>query len=113
MGLRNLVQILFSLRSLDRFGSFEAAQAEVNSLLGRSTDTRSPLTDNGVYVGSIVSETADYLIQKISGTTAIAHPKSLFTDPPNIGQLVRIAYDNEKIALRQIAARQTSRELGR
>jgi len=100
-------------KSNEHSGSFEAAQAQANSVLGPWTETRFPLTENGIYVGSIISETVEYLIQRISGTTAIAHPKSLFSDLPRIGQIVRIAYDKEKVAVREIATRQPSRELER
>ena len=50
-------------------------------------------------------ETAEYLVQRISGTTAILHPKSMFSDLPQVGHAVRIAYYNENVAVREIAAR--------
>ena len=97
----------------DRSESFRAAQAQAHSLLGPSAETRYPLIENSVYVGNIISETAEYLVQRISGTTAILHPKSMFSDPPQVGHVVRIAYDNENVAVREMPARQISKELAR
>jgi|GEM_PF-6934669 len=97
----------------ERSESFEAAQAQAHSLLGPSVETRYPLIENGVYVGNIISETAEYLVQRISGTTAILHPKSMFSDLPQVGHVVRIAYYNESVAVREMAARQISKELAR
>jgi hypothetical protein len=97
----------------ERSESFQAAQAEAHSLLGPSAETRYPLIENGVYVGKIISETAEYLVQRISGTTAILHPKSMFSDLPQVGHLVRIAYHNENVAVLEMAARHISKELAR
>ena len=97
----------------ERSESFQAAQAQAHSLLGPSAETRYPLIENSVYVGNIISETAEYLVQRISGTTAILHPKSMFSDLPKVGHVVRIAYYNESVAVREMAARQISKELAR
>jgi hypothetical protein len=97
----------------ERSGSFQAAQAQAHSLLGPSAETRYPLIENGVYVGNIISETVGYLVQRISGTTAILHPKSMFSALPRVGHVVRIAYYNENVAIREMAARHISKELAR
>jgi hypothetical protein len=97
----------------ERSESFQAAKAQAHSVLGPSAETRYPLIQNGVYVGNIISETAEYLVQRISGTTAILHPKSMFSDLPEVGHVVRIAYYNENVAVREMAARQISKELAR
>jgi hypothetical protein len=97
----------------ERSESFQAAQAQAHSVLGSSTETRYPLTENGVYVGNVISETAEYLVQRISATTAILHPKSMFSDLPQVGHVVRIAYYIQTVAVREMAARQISKELAR
>ena len=71
------------------------------------------LTDSGVYSGKIVSETADLLIQQISAATEVAHPKSLLADIPQVGQLVRIAYQNNVASVRELQPRKLERELAR
>ena len=97
----------------ERSEPFHAAQAQAHSLLGPSCETRYPLIENGVYVGNIISETAEYLVQRISATTAILHPKSMFSDLPQVGHVVKIAYHNENVAVREMATRQISKELAR
>ena len=64
-------------------------------------------------MSSGLAETAEYLVQRISGTTAIFHPKSMFSDLPQVGHVVRIAYYNENVAVLEMAARQISEELAR
>ena len=71
------------------------------------------LTDSGVYSGKIVSETPDLLIQRISAATEIAHPKSLLAEIPQIGQIVRIAYQNNVATIREVQSRKLERELTR
>ncbi len=71
------------------------------------------LTDSGVYSGRIVSETPEFLIQQISAATEVAHPKSLFSQIPQIGQLVRIAYQNNVASVRELQPRKLERELER
>jgi hypothetical protein len=71
------------------------------------------LTDSGVYSGKIVSETPEVLIQRISAATEVAHPKSLFSHIPQIGQLVRIAYQNNVANIRELQPRRLEREMER
>jgi len=93
--------------------SLKAAQAQAIMLLGPSTETRLPLTKEAVYIGLIISDTPDYLLQRISGVTAIAHPKSLFDGLPEIGKVVRIAYHEGKAFPKEISVRQPSRGIER
>lgn len=93
--------------------SFRAAQAQAKLLLGSSTETRLPLTRDGVYIGTIISDTSNYLLQRISGMTAIAHPKSFFDQLPETGKLVKIAYHEEKAILKEVLVRQPSKGLER
>jgi len=71
------------------------------------------LTDSGVYSGEIVSETPELLIQRISAATEVAHPKSLLPQIPEIGQLVRIAYQNNVASIRELQPRRLEREMER
>jgi hypothetical protein len=71
------------------------------------------LTDSGVYSGKIVSETPELLIQRISAATEVAHPKSLLPQIPQIGQLVRIAYQNNVASIRELQPRRPEREMER
>lgn len=100
----------------------ELARNAITSLKKSTNDTqthlvqqgRQPaLTDNGVYSGTIVSETADLLIQQVSAATEVAHPKSLLAEIPQVGQLVRIAYQNNVASVRELQPRKLERELAR
>jgi hypothetical protein len=71
------------------------------------------LTDSGVYSGKIVSETPELLIQRISAATEVAHPKSLLSQIPQIGQLVRIAYQNNVASIRELQPHRLEREMER
>ena len=71
------------------------------------------LTDSGIYTGKIVSETPELLIQRISAATEVEHPKSLLSQIPQIGQLVRIAYQNNVASIREVQPRKLERELTR
>jgi len=71
------------------------------------------LTDSGIYTGKIVSETSELLIQRISAATEVAHPKSLLSQIPQIGQLVRIAYQNNVASIRELQPRTLEREMER
>jgi hypothetical protein len=71
------------------------------------------LTDSGVYSGKIVSETPELLIQRISAATEVAHPKSLLSKIPQIGQLVRIAYQNNAATIRELQPHRLEREMDR
>lgn len=89
----------------------------VRAAAGRSDlvqqDRQVALTDSGVYSGKIVSETPELLIQRISAATEVAHPKSLFSQVPQIGQLVRIAYQNNVASIRELQPRRLEREMER
>jgi len=71
------------------------------------------LTDSGVYSGKIVSETPELLIQRISAATEVAHPKSVLSEIPQIGQLVRIAYQNNVASIHELQPRRLEREMER
>lgn len=100
----------------------ELARNAVTSLKKTTNDTQtqlvqqdrqSALTDSGVYSGRIVSETPELLIQRISTATEVAHPKSLLAEIPQIGQLVRIAYQNNAANIRELQPRRVEREMER
>ena len=72
-----------------------------------------PLTDSGVYVGTVIWEGQELLLQRISATQAIVHAKALLSEIPHTGQSVRIAYSNGLGAVNAVALRRPSRELAR
>ena len=72
-----------------------------------------PMTDSGVYVGPVIWEGQELLLQRISPTNAIVHAKALLSGIPHIGQSVRIAYRNGLGTVNEIALQRPSRELAR
>jgi hypothetical protein len=73
----------------------------------------SPLTDSGVYVGTVVWQGQEVLLQRISPTNTIIHSKVLLSEIPRTGEFVRIAYRDGSASVRELAPPTTSRELGR
>jgi hypothetical protein len=91
--------------------------ASVRAAAGRSDLVQQhrqvALIDSGVYSGKIVSETPELLIQRISAATEVAHPKSLLPQIPQIGQLVRITYQNNVASIRELQPHRLEREMER
>lgn len=54
---------------------------------------RLPAIDGAVYIGEVIGEDSEHLVQSISPTNAIAHPRNLLSRIPKIGEFVRIEYN--------------------
>jgi len=72
-----------------------------------------PMTDSGVYVGTVIWKGQELLLQRISPTCAIMHSNCLLNEPPQIGTMVTIAYSNGVGTVSEVALQRSSRELGR
>lgn len=72
-----------------------------------------PLIDSGVYVGGIIWEGQDVLLQRVSPTHAIAHSKALLSKIPHTREFVEITYRDGSTSVREVAQRTTSRDVGR
>jgi len=93
-------------------------QGVLESALDRSEELlraaiQPPLTDCGAYVGMVIWEGQELLLQRISPTNAIVHAKALLSEIPHIGQSVRIAYSNGVGTVNETALQRPSRELAR
>ena len=71
------------------------------------------LTDSGVYRGTILAETAQDLVQRISPHTAVIHQKGQLDTQPRPGEHVRIAYVGGVGYVTQVRERSHSKELSR
>jgi hypothetical protein len=71
-----------------------------------------PLTDSGVYRGTILAETTQDLVQQISPHSAVIHRKDHLDAPPQTGEHVRITYVDGVGHVQQVRARSHSKELG-
>ena len=68
------------------------------------------VTEGGVYRGSIIGETEDFVIQQVSKRSAVAHPKELLNAELHEGQRLAITYSGAHAAVREI--RERSRTVG-
>src|SRR5580692_4261776 len=85
--------------------SLAEAKSITSKVLGNSAKTLAAQTESGAYRGPIIGETEQYLIQRQSASTGIAHPKDLLDRQAQIGESVRINYSNSKGAVRDFRER--------
>jgi CheY-like chemotaxis protein len=70
-------------------------EEQVRKILAfKSVSIRPPSTGGAIYVGKTIWEGPDYVVQSVAGTVAIAHPKNLLDQVPEVGAVVRIAYNS-------------------
>jgi len=68
------------------------AAEQVKGLLAKDAKTRLPSTSGGIYVGQTIWIGPEHVVQRISPTAAVAHPKKLLNATPALGDVVRIEY---------------------
>lgn len=71
------------------------------------------LTDSGAYLGTIIWEGQEVLLQHISPNHAIVHSKALLKEIPHTGEFVGITYRDGSASVSEVAPRTTSRDVGR
>jgi DNA-binding NtrC family response regulator len=74
--------------------ALEEAAEQVRALLTKDAKTRLPSIYGGVYLGKTIWIGPEHVVQRISLAFAVAHPKQLLNATPNVGDVVRIEYDN-------------------
>lgn len=74
--------------------ALDDAAEHVKKLLAKDAKTRLPSTSGGIYVGKAIWIGPEHVVQRISSSTAIAHPKKLLNATPALGDVVRIEYSN-------------------
>lgn len=93
--------------------SLHAAESVASRVLGQAAKTYPAQIDSGVYKGTVIGETPDLFIQRLSPKSAVAHPKELFQQLPNVGRNVSVNYSKSKPLVREIRERGKARELSR
>ena len=84
------------------YAEFQLAERKAKELLSRDAVTALP-NDSGVYFGTMIWEGADYVVQRLSQTRAIAHAKSRLSKIPPVGEIVRIEYSDGRGEVRGIS----------
>jgi DNA-binding NtrC family response regulator len=77
-----------------RNAALEEAAEQVRAILAKDAKTRLPSLHGGVYTGKAIWIGPEHVVQRISPTAAIAHPKTLLSATPELGDTVRIEYDH-------------------
>ncbi len=93
--------------------ALNGAHSIATNLLGESARTYAAQTESGSYRGSIIGETDDHLVQRLSALSAVAHPKDLLDKPPSLGQNVSITYSASKGTVREVHERVKTPDRGR
>jgi DNA-binding NtrC family response regulator len=74
---------------------FDATE-QVRLILDKNATTRLPSTHGGIYRGKTIWIGPEHVVQRISATIAIAHPKNLLNATPALDDVVKIEYYNGK-----------------
>jgi len=70
-------------------------EEQVRKILAfKSVSIRPPSTAGAIYVGRTIWHGPNYIVQSVAGTVAIAHPKNLLDQVPEIGDNVKIEYNS-------------------
>jgi hypothetical protein len=87
--------------------SVRARLARSRELIGARIEPA--MTDSSVYLGTVIWEGAEVLLQRISPKRGIVHTKGMLGEVPRLGQKVRIVYNNGLATISRIALARQSR----
>ena len=93
--------------------AFKEAESITSRHLGQIAKTYPAQIESGIYRGTVIGETPDLFVQRLSPKSAIAHPKELFEQPPGVGANVSVNYSKTKPLVREIKERGKAQELSR
>jgi hypothetical protein len=89
------------------------ANAVATSALGDGVRTFSAHTESGMYRGTVVGDTDEHVVQRVSSRSAVAHRKADLDTTPVAGQNVSIAYSNARGSVRELRERTKAPERAR
>jgi antirestriction protein ArdC len=93
--------------------SLRAAEELARKHLGTDARMSMAVTDGGIYRGVVIGETADYLVQQISKSSAVAHPKELLDTEAHAGQKLSITYSDSHAHVREVRERSKTQVMER
>jgi hypothetical protein len=94
-------------------GPLADERALATAALGNNARTYLAQVESGTYRGQVLGQTAEYIVQRVSPRSAIAHPKDSFDRQLTAGENVVINYSGGKASIRDFHQRGRDRELGR
>jgi antirestriction protein ArdC len=93
--------------------SLDQAKALIEEKLGKGAHLQPVQTDSGIYRGPLIGSTDGHVIQQLTPSVAVAHPKDLLPSIPNTGQPFQIQYNNQHAMLKALEPKARGKELGR
>jgi len=93
--------------------SLRTAEELARKQLGNDARISVAVTDGGIYRGVVIGETADYVVQQVSKTSAVAHPKELLEGEVRAGQKLSITYSNSHGHVREVRERSKTQAVER
>lgn len=94
-------------------GTLDQAKALIEEKLGKGAQLQPVQTESGIYRGTVIGATDGHVIQQLTPSVAVAHPKDAFASVPSIGQSVQIQYANNHAMLKALEPKARGKELGR
>ena len=91
----------------------DQAKAVIEEKLGKGAQLQQVQTESGIYRGPVIGSTDTHVIQQLTPTLAVAHPKNLLPSIPNAGQPFQIQYSNNQAMLKALEPKGRGKELGR
>lgn len=91
----------------------DQAKALINEKLGKGAQLQPVQTESGIYRGTVIGATDSHVIQQLTPSIAVAHPKAAFSAVPGTGQSVQIQYANNQAMLKALEPKARGKELGR
>jgi CheY-like chemotaxis protein len=84
-------------------GLVEVEEQVKKILAFKAVSIRPPSTAGAIYVGKTIWDGPDYVVQSVAGTVAIAHPKNLLDNIPEVGNIVKIEYNSGTATVSEVA----------
>ena len=93
--------------------ALEEANAVAVKALGDGVRTFAAQTESGIYRGTVVGDTDEHVVQRVSSRSAIAHRKADLDSAPMAGKNVSISSSNARGSVRQLRERAKGPERAR
>ena len=93
--------------------ALDQAKALIEEKLGKRALLQPVQTESGIYRGTVIGSTDSHVIQQLTPSLAVAHPKDMLPSIPSVGQPFQIQYNNNQALLKALEPKARGKELGR